>query len=661
MIKNALFSPKEDILHQGINTKKMMEQISSYSVVSFDLFDTLLKRDVSTPKDVFLQMECRLKSQFSDFCELRVQAEKDARTRTAEEEVTLEEIYCCIPNLTSQEKAVLMEEEMRMEKSLITLSDELFSVYQMCVKQGKRVLLITDMYLPAEFLEELLHSLGIVDYERLYVSSDCKKTKRTGALYDFVQKESCIEKDDWIHIGDSVRADVLAPRKMGIHTIAIPVKLKRSDLSLSEVNEGNFSLRTLYSFINNHISSKENEYFRFGFEYFGPILWGFAHWLNDQAERNRDERLFFLSRDGYIMKRAFEICIPNPTVEISYLEVSRRSLRVPLLWKNADFDSLLDMLPPSKRITMEAFFECVGLDIKQYSEVLSECGFSENSVFDRRTISQNENLKTLFQMIKMDMIANSKRDYSLLECYLMQEQLKGRFSVVDIGWAGSMQRYITQTLTQMGIAHDMRGYYIGVADYYTRNTRYQNDMELRGFLFDFQNDNAAIDFRRSFVGLFETFFLEQDGSVLNYEESADGQKARGVRGPYEYIVNGVEEREQRCVKEIQRGALEFCKEIEHFSVVRSEMFAPFELFQGLYQRATEPDKKMIEMFADFRFLDDGAVQKLASPEKLQQYILHPNRLKNDFLASRWKNGFMKRLFILPLPYEKIYQFLRRFI
>lgn len=41
----------------SINVAYILEQIEKYDVISFDIFDTLLKRNVSTPIDVFAYIE----------------------------------------------------------------------------------------------------------------------------------------------------------------------------------------------------------------------------------------------------------------------------------------------------------------------------------------------------------------------------------------------------------------------------------------------------------------------------------------------------------------------------------------------------------------------------------------------------------------------------
>ena len=42
---------------KNINIQKIENLIKGYKVISFDIFDTLLKRNVSTPEDVFTYIE----------------------------------------------------------------------------------------------------------------------------------------------------------------------------------------------------------------------------------------------------------------------------------------------------------------------------------------------------------------------------------------------------------------------------------------------------------------------------------------------------------------------------------------------------------------------------------------------------------------------------
>ena len=76
------------------NVNEIINIIKEYEIVSFDIFDTLLKRDVSSPIEVFNLIEERVGK---DFAVLRMQAEKRARRSLNKEEVTLKDIYSFMP------------------------------------------------------------------------------------------------------------------------------------------------------------------------------------------------------------------------------------------------------------------------------------------------------------------------------------------------------------------------------------------------------------------------------------------------------------------------------------------------------------------------------------------------------------------------------------
>lgn len=81
---------KADVKH-SVNADKILKKIKNYDIVSFDIFDTLLKRNVKEPTDVFSYME--KKYQIDGFCEKRIEAEKTARKKKNGLEVTLKDIY----------------------------------------------------------------------------------------------------------------------------------------------------------------------------------------------------------------------------------------------------------------------------------------------------------------------------------------------------------------------------------------------------------------------------------------------------------------------------------------------------------------------------------------------------------------------------------------
>ena len=72
--------------------------IDRYDVVSFDIFDTLIKRNLKCPEDIFDLVEQHYNLKHShpieNFKSNRIIAEQIARKSCLKEEVTLKEIYC---------------------------------------------------------------------------------------------------------------------------------------------------------------------------------------------------------------------------------------------------------------------------------------------------------------------------------------------------------------------------------------------------------------------------------------------------------------------------------------------------------------------------------------------------------------------------------------
>ena len=94
--------------------------------------------------------------------------------------------------------------------------------------------------------------------------------------------------------------------------------------------------------------------------------------------------------------------------------------------------------------------------------------------------------------------------------------------------------------------------------------------------------------------------------------------------------------------------------------LRKSSFTADELYEGLRQTGQEPNKNDLKMFADFNFYDEGEREALASPKTVFYYAFHPKALKDDFLRSRWKIGFLKKIIKINIKYECVYEFLLKF-
>lgn len=191
-----------------------------YKIVSFDIFDTLIEREVWVPQKVFSIVGIRVLGERSgkEFCNARVTAERNAREKSITGEVNLSDIYDSLEGYDHLREK-LMFEEMNVELEMCKQKVRGHELYRKAIEQGKRVILISDMYLSSTFLLKMLGKCGINEIEKLYVSCENGCSKRSGLLFGHVLIDEDVLPKNIIHIGDDYTADVKGSGMNGIDSI----------------------------------------------------------------------------------------------------------------------------------------------------------------------------------------------------------------------------------------------------------------------------------------------------------------------------------------------------------------------------------------------------------------------------------------------------------
>ena len=636
---------------QSVPFDKLQEKVKGYSVVSFDIFDTLVKRDVKDPSDVFEYLGRIFNIQ--NFRQIRQDAELKARKRSIKNEISIADIYSEI-NFNDDLKDKILKKELQLEIDVSVKNKKLIEFYNYCLDEFD-VILVSDMYLPHDTVKEILNKCGIKGYKKLYLSNDVNQTKAEGSLFQFVLSDLQVKPCDIVHIGNSFKADYLMAMKNKIHAIKINTnKLYLHDRykNCFKVNLLDFS--TLTKFISNHSCVVNDDYSQFGYEVFGPLLFGFVNWLKIECKDKNVEQILFLSRDGYIIKKAFER-IDDCEISKSYFEVSRRSLRVPSYCNSMSYESVVSSLSVPSLTNIIQIFDSLGLNAKCYKDAILANGFDFNMHIKRDNLISDTNFKKLFEEIQFDIKSNAIKENTELLSYLKQFDFSLKTAIVDIGWAGSMQKYLVDSLNSIGINSDIIGYYVGLTKKSKVNLK-RNKLKAFGYSFDCMNNDCDEELESSFIGLFETLFLEQKGSVMKYYRDSGISKA--VRYEYEYNYDGELMPEASAVIKIQNAALDFVSDFNHFYKNLSFTSESDLYFNNLYSFGVFPSLNNVDTFGWFSYFNCGDKVYLAKPRSLLYYILHINKFKTDLYDSQWKIGFMKKLLKLPFNYEILYSYLR---
>lgn len=324
-------------------------------VYSFDIFDTLITRKTNKATGIFALMQKKIVSEkefdgLPDFVRdffynVRVNAENEARKTSqiiaGTSEITLDQIYDLMQlmnGLKDHEVALLKELEMNTERENMVPIWGNINLLKQYRKDGNEVYLISDMYLSSSFIRELLLRTDDV-FESIPILVSCEKnrSKAKGSLYQLWIKENKIDVQKWIHIGDNNLADGIRVKQFG----GIPHIYENKSIDefgdmLSERFPGHMEIQ-LSAGATNKISIR-NENHEMGVRIGGPILYGYVFWILENCMHMGIENLYFVARDGYVLKKIAEVIVTNKkmSIQLHYLYGSRIAWRLPAVVDSRD-------------------------------------------------------------------------------------------------------------------------------------------------------------------------------------------------------------------------------------------------------------------------------------------------------------------------------------
>lgn len=614
-------------------------KIISKDIVSFDIFDTLIKRTVTKPNEVFDIVESEFnknkENKIKDFKKYRIEAEKECRASSLKEEITFDEIYEQLKGRYAKDTLECLKKiEINVEINVCKFNKEIKEVYDWCIKNNKRIIITSDMYLDRETICKILANNGI-SYEKLYLSSEIGLTKRSGSIFNYVLADLNIKRSQIIHIGDNKKSDFVSPLSKGIFAI----KWKKPKILYSE----NITESLISGFLFNYGFDKSNYASFFGYNCFGPLLLCFSKWLLEEFKKNDIKNVFFLARDGFIMKKAFDIINTDEQIKTQYFYASRRALIVPSLRNCKNIEEMFAKMHIEDDIKPINLLKKLGLD-----EVVYEINFKKNYGVDidkklpLKYIFENPKYKLMFEDLYDKVVINAKNEYDSFLEYAKTNSFSGRVAIVDIGWYGNMQHAIES----FGLDCDINGFYVGIEP----RKNYQEQHKMKGFLFETNKHYDNFLCEHNFNSIFESLFLAQQGSVKRYNKGA----ASGIE-LYDYEYADSFEKEQ--IEKIQENALLFINDFKKANLLPYLTDELNVMFKYICSELLDPSLKVAEYFGDFKFLDDDDGY-IAKPQKWYKYV-NVKKFINDYKNASWRIGFLKRVFKIKLPYFKINMIIRK--
>lgn len=556
---------------------KLERKLDRAQVVSLDVFDTAVLRKLDRPRSLFQLMlpdvSAILGERTAEFPALRIYAEHEIHRRHATSasgppgEVRFSEIYELLGEILGLEKKAteeLSRLEIQAELAVCCQNPFIHGIYSRCISRRKPVVFLSDMYLPENVVAEILRNCGYSQYESLLVSSSTRKAKASGMLFDEALGKIAVAAKHWLHIGDNPHSDIRMARKRGMtawRLVSPEMHFAKPDQSFEAWQsdrplppaglavKGMLANRlTRHKSAASKSGAAETFWEDFGYAAAGPLYTGFTEWLISRVIKDEPQAIYFLARDGFIIRRIFNMLRPPElaAVETHYLYASRRAFVLPAI-RTIDDGAMLFLTQSFSMNKVGVYLERVGLQAKNHLGAIRSAGFGSASdlVKSSRDI---EKLRRLIRSLSDAIVDRAREERAIVLDYFRQSGLGAgrRVAMVDIGWHGNQQRAITEMLEAEGDLPEIKGFYLGTM--FTANPRLPHE----AYLFKQGQPHEYERLILRCVEIVELLFSAAEGSLV--------RMARMPSGMVEPVLQPVDPDEatrNAIVEKVQAGAMQF--------------------------------------------------------------------------------------------------------
>jgi FMN phosphatase YigB (HAD superfamily) len=440
-------------------------------VIFVDYFNTLVLRKV-TAAEVLKQWAKCLKKKYPSIPQeleeqlpkLRLNVFKKLRKEILERkdevtEVTYEDAIGALYDdrlaqyqIEDREKFISLAKEIdfSIECGCEYANKSLISQLQDQKKKGKKVYIVSDFYLGAEYLKQTMKAANVPDglVDDVFVSCDCGRRKAVGDLYAYVLEKLQLRAEEVVMIGDNKRSDFDNAQSCGLMTVYQPRNNYKIRTHIAENSGRNYSKKQL--------GDSMNEMFRHGAnysEYIG-MFYVFTKRLYTQLKHEQVPTIAFMAREGHYLKQLFELfetlSVPESQfIESTYYWCSRRSVMA----------GIKDVLMPDAvngEISLRNWLKSFNLSVEdaaKYAKINEEEVDEVSDLRNNKSYRELVNNPAFCSLIDQMIEDNNKAFKTYTEKYIHDD----KFRFVDSGWKCTTQNTIEQ---YYGIK--TAGYYIGV-------------------------------------------------------------------------------------------------------------------------------------------------------------------------------------------------------
>lgn len=516
-------------------------RIDTAGWVSFDVFDTLLKRGILFPTHLFSLLRDELihepwmaGTSHEQFTRRRMRAERIARrTRQATgggNEITLHDIWRTFAELdhapstvamTDEDVGTAIRAELTIESRTLSPRHRGVELYERARRRGIPIIAVSDMYHDPTTIKNWLIDAGI-EIDDVFVSSAVGFGKRHG-LIAHAAGVLGLPLSRGLHIGDNDRVDGVGARRDGIDVVVLPhgtdLLLGRRWFDDSVMNPTESMLLARAAHVWSDGRTEDHAY-DLGYSHLGPAIAGFGAFALGAASDAGADVALFTSRDTHL---PFELVSSYPSLtecRVEYAHLSRQSMHVPALAEGIrDVDMPVIVGSPWPQPVRE-YIERLGVDVGECTAQLARFGLAPDSIIsgatDRLTLASA--MRAIEPLIVE--VAAARLEQMLLYLRRLGVLDADNVELMDLGWRGAVQRALQHCLRIHGWQGHIQGAYMALM----WSPVPPDDLDTRTWLTGQPRDTMFHDALRGAVPVVELLFQSPERSVERY---ADGSPVFG--------------------------------------------------------------------------------------------------------------------------------------
>jgi FMN phosphatase YigB (HAD superfamily) len=533
------------------NSNDTMQQLTSAltmpkRIATFDVFDTVLTRAIGSPESNFLLLGNQFKAlgliecSAETFARVRANAESRAFDNAGglDSSVGLYTIYTEVQvalRLSSAQIQNLIQREIEHEFEVIRPVPQAKQLVQAARDRQEQIVYLSDMYLSAEIIQQLLEQYGLFQPgDQCLVSNEHAQSKASTKLFQYLLDQEGVTPEQVTHCGNNDWADVRQAQKVGLSvrpffqgnlnryeeilesytwstgglTSAMAGASRLARLTIPATSEHEVALRDVAASV------------------CAPTLTGLVLWILRRAQQLGLQRLYFVSRDGQVLVEIAKRLIKKLdfSCDLRYLYGSRQAWLLPSVTE-MDEEHLSAIFTGKLKIdvdlvTVKVALARLALQPEEIRSSLEKIRLTEATWSRQLTGDEREALNQLVlddPEIHRIVLQKAAQARQLMLTYLEQERMLEpiRFGLVDLGTGATLHYGLSAVLATAG-QHPPISFYLGlrgelIENRFGRPEAYFFDRKLNLGFFDTPGVNQMV----------EASCSADHGTVLGYRQQGE--------------------------------------------------------------------------------------------------------------------------------------------